>query len=237
MGFSSTKNVCEIMNLLVYFDSILSNYRRMGVKRQIYIVYKHTDIFKTWTVSGDATSILRASLPISGSTTTPTPRALLQVERQPERPRPCSMCTRPRPLLGVWCHGPCTTSCSGRRSPRSLRPKKSTPGCTMRPMPSSMTVLDAIFLGGDPLFRNEGARNSPIHAAAAGGHARALELLLRGAPEKQLRKLQNANGNTPLHMVVGRVKLDDACVACVELLLDAGLIVLLATSPDSHHWL
>ena len=81
MGFSSTKNVCEIMNLLVYFDSILSNYRRMGVKRQIYIVYKHTDIFKTWTVSGDATSILRASLPISGSTTTPTPRALLQVHR------------------------------------------------------------------------------------------------------------------------------------------------------------
>ena len=85
MGFSSTKNVCEIMNLLVNFDSILSNYRRMGVKRQIYIVYKHTDIFKTWTVSGDATSILRASLPISGSTTTPTPRALLQVHRPEEK--------------------------------------------------------------------------------------------------------------------------------------------------------
>ncbi len=85
MGFSSTKNVCEIMNLLLYFDSILSNYRRMGVKRQIYIVYKHTDIFKTWTVSGDATSILRASLPISGSTTTPTPRALLQVHRPEEK--------------------------------------------------------------------------------------------------------------------------------------------------------
>ena len=67
MGFSSTKNVCEIMNLLVYFDSILSNYRRMGVKRQIYIVYKHTDIFNTWTVSGDATSIFWASLTISGS--------------------------------------------------------------------------------------------------------------------------------------------------------------------------
>ena len=55
----------------------------MGVKRQIYIVYKHTDIFKTWTVSGDATSILRAPLPISGSTTTPAPRALM-VDHRPE---------------------------------------------------------------------------------------------------------------------------------------------------------
>ena len=85
MGFSSTKNVCEIMNLLVYFDSILSNYRRMGVKRQIYIVYKHTDIFKTWTVSGDATSIFWASLTISGSTITPTPRALVAVHRPEEK--------------------------------------------------------------------------------------------------------------------------------------------------------
>ena len=85
MGFSSTKNVCEIMNLLVYFDSILSNYRRMGVKRQIYIVYKHTDIFKTWTVSGDATSIFRASLTISGSTITQTPRALVAVHRPEEK--------------------------------------------------------------------------------------------------------------------------------------------------------
>ena len=42
-----------------------------------------------------------------------------------------------------------------------------------------MTLLDAIFLGGNPLARNEGAGNSAIHAAAAGGHARALELLLR----------------------------------------------------------
>ena len=67
MGFSSSKNICEIRNLLESLDSILSNYRRMGVKRQIYIVYKHTDIFKTWTVSGDATSIFWASLTISGS--------------------------------------------------------------------------------------------------------------------------------------------------------------------------
>ena len=85
MGFSSTKNVCEIMNLLIYFDSILSNYRRMGVKRQIYIVYKHTDIFKTWTVSGDATSILSASLPISGSNITPAPRALMADHRPEEK--------------------------------------------------------------------------------------------------------------------------------------------------------
>ena len=34
MGFSSTKNICEIRNLLESLDSILSNYRRMGVKRQ-----------------------------------------------------------------------------------------------------------------------------------------------------------------------------------------------------------
>ena len=34
MGFSSTKTVCELINLLSDFDSILSNYRRMGVKRQ-----------------------------------------------------------------------------------------------------------------------------------------------------------------------------------------------------------
>ena len=30
--FSSTKNVSELINLLLDFDSILSNYRRMGVK-------------------------------------------------------------------------------------------------------------------------------------------------------------------------------------------------------------
>ena len=57
----------------------------MGVKRQIYIVYKHTDIFKTWTVSGDATSILRAPLPISGSNTTPAPRALMADHRPEEK--------------------------------------------------------------------------------------------------------------------------------------------------------
>ena len=57
----------------------------MGVKRQIYIVYKHTDIFKTWTVSGDATSILRASLPISGSNITPAPRALMADHRPEEK--------------------------------------------------------------------------------------------------------------------------------------------------------
>ena len=57
----------------------------MGVKRQIYIVYKHTDIFKTWTVSGDATSIFWASLTISGSTITPTPRALVAVHRPEEK--------------------------------------------------------------------------------------------------------------------------------------------------------
>ena len=34
MGFSSTKHVCKLINLLSDFDSILSNYRRMGVKRQ-----------------------------------------------------------------------------------------------------------------------------------------------------------------------------------------------------------
>ena len=34
MGFSSSKNICEIRNLLESLDSILSNYRRMGVKRQ-----------------------------------------------------------------------------------------------------------------------------------------------------------------------------------------------------------
>ena len=57
----------------------------MGVKRQIYIVYKHTDIFKTWTLSGDATSILRASLPISGSNITPAPRALMADHRPEEK--------------------------------------------------------------------------------------------------------------------------------------------------------
>ena len=35
--------------------------------REWYTVYKLTDIFKTWTVSGDATSIFWASLTISGS--------------------------------------------------------------------------------------------------------------------------------------------------------------------------
>ena len=73
-----------------------------------------------------------------------------------------------------------------------------------------MTLLDAIFLGGNPLARNEGAGNSAIHAAAAGGHARALELLLRDAPQ-QGSALQNARGNTPLHMVAGRIALDDNC--------------------------
>ena len=57
----------------------------MVVKRQIYIVYKHTDIFKTWTLSGDATSILRASLPISGSNITPAPRALMADHRPEEK--------------------------------------------------------------------------------------------------------------------------------------------------------
>ena len=57
----------------------------MGVKRQIYIVYKHTDISKTWTLSGDATSILRASLPISGSNITPAPRALMADHRPEEK--------------------------------------------------------------------------------------------------------------------------------------------------------
>ena len=50
-----------------------------------YTVYKHINIFKTWTVSGDARSILRASLTISGSTTTPTPRALRAVHRPEEK--------------------------------------------------------------------------------------------------------------------------------------------------------
>ena len=50
-----------------------------------YTVYKHTNIFKTWTVSGDARSILRASLPISGSTITPAPRALMADHRPEEK--------------------------------------------------------------------------------------------------------------------------------------------------------
>ena len=49
-----------------------------------YTVYKHTDIFKTWTDRQMASRrhvILRVSLTISGSTTPHTPRAIVAVHR------------------------------------------------------------------------------------------------------------------------------------------------------------
>ena len=83
-----------------------------------------------------------------------------------------------------------------------------------------MTVLDAIFLGGEPFACNE-AGNCSVHAAAAGGHARVLELLLRNEPQKGA-SLKNNKGNTPLHMVAGRQQLNDSCVECVAILLNSG---------------
>ena len=144
------------------------------------------------------------------------------------------MCTRPRPLLGVWCHGPCTTSCSGRRSPRSLRPKKSTPGCTMRPMPGFDDCARRHILGGDP-HRNEGARNSP-YAAAAGDTRGRWSCFYEAPLRSNCENCKTLTGTPRFTWLLGN-QMDDACVACVELCWMPGLIVLLATSPGSHHWL
>ena len=77
MGFSSTKNVGERINLLLDFGSILSNYRRISyISILIRSKPGQTD---RWLL--DATSSLRASLTISGTTITPTPRALEAVHR------------------------------------------------------------------------------------------------------------------------------------------------------------
>ena len=84
------------------------------------------------------------------------------------------------------------------------------------------TVLDALFLGGRPQSLNE-AGNNPIHAAAAKGHARILELLLRAAGEGGVAARQRGkNGNTALHYACGSDALTEGHVAVVKLLLQHG---------------
>ena len=53
-----------------------------------YIVYKRTNMFKTWTdrqIASRRNVFLRVSLTISGSTITPSPRALEAVHRPEAR--------------------------------------------------------------------------------------------------------------------------------------------------------
>ena len=53
-----------------------------------YIVYKRTNMFKTWTdrqIASRRHVFLRASLTIASSTITPTPRALESVHRPKEK--------------------------------------------------------------------------------------------------------------------------------------------------------
>ena len=53
-----------------------------------YIVYKLTNMFKTWTdrqIASRRHVFLRVSLTISGSTITPSPRALVAVHRPEEK--------------------------------------------------------------------------------------------------------------------------------------------------------
>ncbi len=84
------------------------------------------------------------------------------------------------------------------------------------------TVLDALFLGGEPLRQNE-AGNGPVQAAAAKGHARVLELLLRAAGGGSAGVHQRGkHGNTALHFACGSDALTEGHVAVVKLLLQHG---------------
>ena len=85
-------------------------------------------------------------------------------------------------------------------------------------------VLDAIFLSGQPNFINE-VGNTALHAAAAGGHVKVLELLLKGVDNHHKAAFVNQQGrwgNTPLHFCCGAKLLTESHVQCVELLLRNG---------------
>ena len=86
----------------------------------------------------------------------------------------------------------------------------------------STTALDAIFLGGRPSARNE-AGNTSIHAAAAGGHAVVLDLLLKAVGFKQeATKITGRWANTPLHFCCGAKEITEGHEQCVLLLLKHG---------------
>jgi hypothetical protein len=83
-------------------------------------------------------------------------------------------------------------------------------------------VLDAIFFGAEPMLSNE-VGNSSIHAAAAGGHFRCLDLLLKGVEYKSTGISKKGRwGNTPLHFCCGSPTLNQGHLQCAKLLLHHG---------------
>ena len=87
-GLFFDQNCMWTYKLTIRFWLNIVKLSQNGRQTTKYTVYKHTNIFKTWTDRQMASRrhvILRVSLTISGSTTPHTPRAIVAVHRSEEK--------------------------------------------------------------------------------------------------------------------------------------------------------